>query len=76
MPGANLLVNRSDEGHPDPHADDHAPVEVLVQDHRLDEGHGEHEPGVDIAGPGWLSFITDKANHLPVNTNTNPQRKV
>ena len=47
----HLAVDGRDDGSAHVHADEEAAVEVLVQDHRLDEGDDEERAGEEPAGP-------------------------
>ena len=47
----HLAVDGRDDGSAHVHADEEAAVEVLVQDHRLDEGDDEERAGEEPARP-------------------------
>ena len=47
----HLAVDGRDDGGAHVHADEEAAVEVLVQDHRLDEGDDEERAGEEPARP-------------------------
>ena len=61
----NLLVHGGHDGGADLHAQDEAALEVLLEEHRLEDGHQNQQHRVHVAVPVRGLFVLGEGDHQP-----------